>query len=306
MDEDGLSDEWRRWVADALERGVETPAIAAALMAEQVPETIAVREIGIIAAACGPLAARNRRMQLVLDVLREHAPGYLARRPRCGAEEFYDRYFSASRPVVFADGCADMAARGWTFASLRERFGDREIDVGLPVPRRMRLAEALDAMLLPDAPPDLYIQSHNRALSGPLRELAAELHPLPDFLDAAGARDSANLWLGPAGTLSPLHHDTTHVYFCQLAGRKRYQLIAPWEVDVLCAPMRDSDSSYDPDSDGRARVLRVDLEPGESLFIPVGWWHQVLALEPSISVSLRAFPWSAGCPWYLPGQAVTA
>jgi hypothetical protein len=207
---------------------------------------------------------------------------------------------------VFSDGCERMAARRWTFADLRARFGDVIVDVGLPVPRPLRLADALDAMEQPDAPPELYIQSHNRALSGPLRALAAELAPLPGFLDDA-ARDSANLWLGPARTLSPLHHDTTHVYFCQLYGRKRYQLIAPWEVDVLCAPMRDgSDSTYDPDGDGRARVLLVDLEPGESLFIPVGWWHQVLALEPSISVSLRAFPWSAGCPWYLPGDVPTA
>ena len=303
--ERGLSDEWRRWVADALSRGVSPDDAVTALVAERVPRLIAVREVGVITAAWGGVADRTRRMKLALEVLREHAPGYLARRALCGAEEFYDRYFSASRPVVFSDGCAHMTAARWSFPDLRARFGDAVVDVGLPVPKSMRFRDALDAMLRPDAPPDLYIQSHNRALAGPLKAMAAELDPLPEFLDGDDARRSANLWLGPANTLSPLHHDTTHVYFCQLAGRKRYELIAPWEVDVLCAPIRDTcDSQYDidGDGDGGARVVhRVDLEPGESLFIPTGWWHRVRALEPSISVSLRSFVWEAGCPWYLPG-----
>jgi ribosomal protein L16 Arg81 hydroxylase len=46
----------------------------------------------------------------------------------------------------------------------------------------------------------------------------------------------------------------------------------------------------------------VILEPGESLFIPIGWWHRVVSLEPSISVSLRSFIWDGGCAWYLPGS----
>lgn len=306
-EERGLSDEWRRWVVEALVRGISPQDAVQALVSERVPEDIAAREVGILASAWGVLAERTRRFQLVLEVLGEHAPGYVARRPLCGAEEFYDRYFSASRPVVFSDGCEHLAARQWSFADLRRRVGSAVVEVGLPNPTSMRFAEAIDTMLRPDASPSFYIQSHNRALAGPLRELTADLAPLPDFLDRDAARASANLWMGPARTLSPLHHDTTHVYFCQLAGRKRYELIAPWEIEALCAPIRETcDSTYDPDADGQAQVHRVELEPGESLFIPVGWWHRVLALEPSISVSLSAFAWDAGCPWYLPGLSTVS
>lgn len=300
--EPGLSDEWRRWVAEALSRGSDPRDAVAALVDEGVPEPLAVREVGIIDAAWGELGDRLRRYQLVLELLSTHAPGHLVRRSLCGAEEFYDRYFTASRPVVFSDGCASMAASRWSFADLRARFGDVVVDVGLPDPRKLRLADALDAMLEPGAPPELYIQSHNRALAGPLAALAAELAPLPEFLDAAEAPKTANLWLGPRDTVSPLHHDTTHVYFCQLEGRKRYDLIAPWEIEATGAPLFGTDNAYDPDGGGGARVHRVILEPGESLFIPIGWWHRVTALDPSISVSMRSFAWEAGCAWYLPGS----
>ena len=40
-----------------------------------------------------------------------------------------------------------------------------------------------------------------------------------------------------------------------------------------------------------ASTERVSLVvgPGEALFVPVGWWHSVEALEPSISLSFINF-----------------
>jgi len=39
-----------------------------------------------------------------------------------------------------------------------------------------------------------------------------------------------------------------------------------------------------PDFAG-ARVLDVIVEPGETVFLPLGWWHQVTALDVSLSFS---------------------
>ena len=33
------------------------------------------------------------------------------------------------------------------------------------------------------------------------------------------------------------------------------------------------------------QVLEVTLAPGETLFLPLGWWHQVAALQASVSLS---------------------
>ena len=43
------------------------------------------------------------------------------------------------------------------------------------------------------------------------------------------------------------------------------------------------------------------LAPGEALFLPVGWWHHVRALDLSISVAFNHFTWPNDFDWYRPG-----
>jgi hypothetical protein len=299
----GLARQWRRWVADALVRGCTPQEVARALIDEGVEEAIAVREIGIIDDALAPLAKERRRTALLLRMLAtvDADAGPLERRAPCGAAEFHARHFTRYRPVVFEGGCATMKAARWSFAGLRARCGEIEIEVGYPEPATLTLAEVIDRIDA-GAPPEFYVVSHNRVLAGPLVQLRDDLEPLPEFLDPIAAPATANLWLGPANTESPLHHDTTHVYFCQLVGQKRYQLVAPWEPELLRAEIvRGWDSSFDVDAPGEVRVHEVVLEPGDALYLPTGWWHRVVALTPSISVSMRDFAWPCDHSWYAPG-----
>lgn len=98
------------------------------------------------------------------------------------------------------------------------------------------------------------------------------------------------MWIGPAGTRTPLHHDWCNAAIAQLRGRKRFHL-----VPAACAPVVGNHESRFADADAtaldpaRARVFEITLAPGELLFVPVGWWHQVAALEPSISVTFTCF-----------------
>ena len=46
------------------------------------------------------------------------------------------------------------------------------------------------------------------------------------------------------------------------------------------------------------------MQPGEALFIPAGWWHQVDALDPSISVTILDFTFTNDYGWYRPGTAL--
>ena len=92
--------------------------------------------------------------------------------------------------------------------------------------------------------------------------------------------------------MTPLHHDTLMLFHTQVVGRKRWRFVSPleWsrvynernvfsEVD-LERPDPAHFSAFD-----EATVLEVVVEPGETMFLPLGWWHQVAALDVSLSFS---------------------
>ena len=148
--------------------------------------------------------------------------------------------------------------------------------------------------------------ARDRYLISPVEERIPEL--LEDLRTPELCRDAPfqtrRLWLGPAGVRTPLHHDLPDNLYAQIFGRKRVTLIPrrerrnvypnPW---LSRAPNFSRVDAFAPDLERFPRFARVrpqvcEVGPGECLFIPRLWWHQVESLETSASLSLW-FAWGA-------------
>ncbi len=128
-----------------------------------------------------------------------------------------------------------------------------------------------------------------------VHDLVSALDPaLRDIFEWTSNREYTAVFIGPEGSLSPLHHDfwNTHAYLAQIRGRKRA---------ILFSPNDYSDFMYggqvDPEQPDFERFPLFDcatayeciIEPGDTLLIPANWPHQVRGLEKSITVSHNFF-----------------
>lgn len=103
------------------------------------------------------------------------------------------------------------------------------------------------------------------------------------------------VWLGNASNVS-CHNDTYDNIACVVAGRRKFTLYPPdalpdlyvGPIDFTMAGRPISLAAASPRGDPRfprfeaaeKRALVVELEPGDALYLPKLWWHQVEALDP--------------------------
>jgi hypothetical protein len=247
-------------------------------------------------------------------------PTTVERRSGLGAAELR-AYYASNTPVVLTDWVPRWAASDLTPARLRDRFGSIEVPVTMDREgdpdydmrseahtRTLPLGRFIDLIEAADEPTnDFYMVANNRALERtPLGALLDEAALPPELFDLKRAKGASALWLGPAGTLTPLHHDTSNILFGQIHGRKRYRLIAPHDpVPLEGAREMYAGVSAETAAARGALVKEVVLAPGEALFIPVGHWHEVYALDVSISLAFNNFTLENDFDWYRPGAVGT-
>ena len=139
-----------------------------------------------------------------------------------------------------------------------------------------------------------------------LRELNSLCH-WPTYFDKMGP---PRFWVGPAGTVTPLHCDYDDNIFAQVWGRKRIMLSPPHH-DAFLYPSEANailfSSPFDPEAPDFARfplarqasIIECLVEPGDMLYVPAGWYHQVRAL----TFSLSSNRWARAVPFALHGDA---
>lgn len=191
---------------------------------------------------------------------------------------------------------------------LRERFG--------AVPVRARVGDYIGTAFAPDrAMQDMsmleYLELAERTEGLPpylgnleLRELNSMCH-WPTWFDKMGP---PRYWIGPADTMTPLHCDFDDNIFAQIWGTKRIFLAPPHHDEFLYvkeanailfgSPFNPEAPDYDSYPLARqAQLIEVMVQPGDMLYVPAGWYHQVHAL----TFSLSSNRWARGMPLAIRG-----
>ncbi len=226
------------------------------------------------------------------------------RRAGLSLKEFNREYRAAGKPVVITDAIEDWRARSaWTFEFFSSRYGSDSVQAyryqGEKYHQKdathMRLAEYIAGVSSQDWSSFPYYIRDNWALLLAHPELAADYrYPqyfydwfslLPSFMRLRYPR----IFIGPKGAVTPLHLDIwgTHAWLSQLVGRKRWILFPADQQPLLYNCKVDLEK---PDLKRfplykDARPLECTIGPGETVFVPGGWAHWVVSLDPTISLS---------------------
>lgn len=318
-----VSPAWIAWATENLLAGASRERVRRAWLDEGVSPALA--DVTLDAIVRSPIfvgaqasAARARRLDAIVRLARERSrAATIESREGLDADTFFGTYVAQNVPVLLPDFARDWPAIArWSLDHFEQVYGDAPIAIAenrasLPAHERnagrdsrtIAMRELVARIRAAGETDDFYAIAQDRNLSRPeLAPLLRDVDLSRGFLDPARLANAVALWLGPAGTITPLHHDTSSILFVQVFGRKRVTLVAPSELALLDRALAMYASVEPHELPPEVRVHELELGPGDTLVLPVGWWHHVRALTPSISLAFnglaRALP---ALPWYCPG-----
>lgn len=213
-----------------------------------------------------------------------------------------------SAPFVFRGAAKDWTCcKEWSVEAFGRRFGGdpaRLLDLeGLRrgvtdnASRTVPLAEL--AARVEKGDESAYLRFAPLAAAHP--ELARELDL--EWLAARRGRperpEKYEFFIGGAGTRTPLHCGVSGDFFVQVTGRKRWLFYPPDALLFLSPPasrLPYFHSHGDPYGTGagdpplfqHADRLETTLEPGDVLWTPPFWWHDVTNLSATVGVRCPA------------------
>jgi len=172
---------------------------------------------------------------------------------------------------------------------------------------------------LEDAQPTdevLYLSHQNDNLRTEVPSLLHDINPLSFAQEAFGNEPEAiNLWVGDSRAVSAVHKDHYENMYAVVAGQKRFTLLPPTDIafmrEVQCTSARyhkegsdwtiahEEDQTVDwiatnpdfPDElkdrlfSSNASPFSCCVEPGEVLYLPSMWYHQVSQGDGTIAVN---------------------
>lgn len=226
--------------------------------------------------------------------------------------EFYENYYFLNRPVVLKEMMkSSVAVRTWSPEFFALNYGSVPLEITTDrngvhdyesnfhqTVRTVLTADFIHRLSQNHETNDFYLVARNYFFDNPaFVDLRNHLEPPPDIVNTKDhGHGTVKAWFGPKGTVTPLHYDEHSILLAQIYGRKHFKFIPPFEFRNLyvrnkfysAVDPEHVDTQRYPDFPG-VPIADVFLEPGDLLFIPVGWWHWAMSLDVSISATFCSF-----------------
>lgn len=314
---------WIDWAAECMTHGYSEDSLKKIMVKGGVSESRAQALLAGIKTlplynSLDKIVQRYKKSCAVLDnyqKLREQDPFYdrIERISSPSLHEFFYKYWLGCKPVIITDMAKDWGILdSWTFERFESEFGDEEIEIqsgresdkefeinSYTHKTKTTVKQFIDTINSQTSDTnDVYMTANNQVFAKTkFKELLKELGKLPAFMstepNCIGWR---HLWMGPKGTVTPFHHDSCALIHLHIQGRKLWRFVSPFDYGNLYnhkhvfSPVDIFNIDYKkyPMMKG-VKFTDVILNPGETIFLPMGWWHGVKSLDKTISISMTDF-----------------
>ncbi|KAL6578361.1 hypothetical protein OROMI_010689 [Orobanche minor] len=235
--------------------------------------------------------------------------GNVDRRKNLSLEEFHDVY-DGKKPVL-VDGLADNwpARRSWTSEQLSLKYPDTKFRISQKGPKKVniRFKDYISYMQVQHDEDPLYIFDDKFGEAAPdlLKDYSVPNLFQEDYFDVLDIDQRPPFrWLiiGPERSGASWHVDPglTSAWNTLLSGRKRWALYPPGRVPLgVTVHVNDDDGDVNMETPSslqwwldfyplladKDKPIECTQLPGETIYVPSGWWHCVLNLETTIAVT---------------------
>ncbi|XP_073022149.1 lysine-specific demethylase JMJ21 [Primulina eburnea] len=235
--------------------------------------------------------------------------GNVDRKENVSLEEFHEAY-DGQKPVLI-NGLADNwpARKSWTSELLLSRYSDTKFKISQRSSKKMtmKFKDYISYMNVQHDEDPLYIFDEKFGETAPdlLKDYSVPQLFQEDYFDVLdGEQRPPFRWLiiGPERSGASWHVDPslTSAWNTLLCGRKRWALYPPGRVPLgVTVHVNDEDGDvnietpsslqwwleYYPLLSEHDKPIECTQLPGETIYVPSGWWHCILNLETTIAVT---------------------
>lgn len=241
---------------------------------------------------------------------------------------FVEEYVKPRRPVILTDAATNAGWRAlekWTPEYLKQKIGSKTVELRggkfhvLSESREYRFSEYVDECLA-STPENPAPYMYGVPIAEELPELMQDFSDLPYYFpDRLRSSFAPPRWRVPYGLLTflvggkgacfpELHFDRDHmdVFVTQVCGNKEFIVISPDQTEYVYQDERFRTKSAIQDVENpdferyplfeNVRPAHGLVQPGETVYVPDGWWHTTKVSNFSVAVSMNtvnALNWGA-------------